>query len=385
VKFLHTADWHVGRTIRGRSRDDEHRQVLAEIAAIAGDEQVDLTLVAGDIFDTAAPSPASEEIVYRALLDLAEVAPVVIVAGNHDNPARLRAVAPLLSLGRVKVGATIARPDDGGVIDLPDLAVRIALVPFIGKRGIVRVEEILRLGQAERIGEYAERVADILEALTVGMTPDRVNVVISHLMVAGGEPGGGERTAHLFDYSVPALAFPGHLSYVALGHLHRPQKVPAPVPMWYSGSPLQLDFGEGGDRKAVVVVDAEPGLPVVVSTRDLLGGRRLRTLRGTLAQIEAMADTVGDAYLRIELEEPARAGLADEVRAILPEAVEVRLAVLASEAERAVPQRLGRDPSELFRDYLGVRKVEDPRLTALFDELLVEALDHPGGGGEIEV
>ena len=228
----------------------------------------------------AAPSPAAEEIVYRSLLDLADVAPVVIVAGNHDNPARLRAVAPLLSLGRVIVGATIARPDDGGILDLPDLAVRIALVPFIGKRGIVRVEEILRLDQAERIGEYAERVSDILRALTAGMTPDTVNLVLSHLMVAGGVPGGGERTAHLFDYSVPALSFPGHISYVALGHLHRPQKVPAPVPMWYSGSPLQLDFGEGEDRKAVVLVEAEPGLPVGITTRDLRGGRRLRTLRG---------------------------------------------------------------------------------------------------------
>jgi exonuclease SbcD len=380
VKLLHTADWHVGRTIRGRSRDDEHRQVLAEIAAIAREEQVDLILVAGDIFDMAAPSPAAEEIVYRALLDLAEVAPVVMVAGNHDNPARLRAVAPLLSLGRVTVGATIARPDDGGILDLPELAVRIAMVPFIGKRGIVRVEQILRLGQAERIGEYAERVADILEALTVGMTPNTVNLVISHLMVAGGEPGGGERTAHLFDYSVPALSFPGHINYVALGHLHRPQKVPAPVPMWYSGSPLQLDFGEGDDRKAIVLVEAEPGLPVTVSTMKVASGRRLRTLRGTLAQIEAMADEVGDAYLRIELEEPARAGLADQVRAILPEAVEVRLAALDSEPGRDVARRLGRDPSELFREYLGVRKVDDPRLTALFDELLVEALDHPHGG-----
>ena len=381
MKLLHTADWHVGRTIRGRSRDDEHRQVLSEIAAIAGAEQVDLILVAGDIFDTSAPSPAAEEIVYRSLLDLAQVAPVVMVAGNHDNPARLRAVAPLLSLGRVTVGATIARPDEGGILELRDMAVRIALVPFIGKRGIVRVEEILRLDQAQRIGEYAERVAEILHALTAGMTSDTVNLVLSHLMVAGGVPGGGERTAHLFDYSVPALSFPGHISYVALGHLHRPQKVPAPLPMWYSGSPIQLDFGEVEDRKAVVLVDAEPGLPVAVTTRELKGGRRLRTLRGTLAQIEAMADKVGDAYLRIELEEAARAGLADEVRAILPEALEVRLAAsLTSESAREVPQRLGRDPSELFRDYLGVKKVEDRRLTALFDELLVEVLDQPGGG-----
>ena len=378
MKLLHTADWHVGRTIRGRSRDDEHRLVLAEIAALAGREEVDLILVAGDIFDTAAPSPASEEIVYRVLLDLASVAPVVIVAGNHDNPARLRAVAPLLSLGRVQVGAGIARPEDGGVLELPELGVRIALVPFIGKRGIIRVEEILRMGSAERIGEYAERVAAIIRALTAGMTTDTVNVVVSHLMVAGGEPGGGERTAHLFDYAVPALAFPGFINYVALGHLHRPQKVPAAVPMWYSGSPLQLDFGEGEDRKAVVLVEAEPGLPVSVKTVDLVCGRRLQTLRGTLAQVEAMADRVGDAYLRIELDEPARAGLADSVRAVLPGALEVRLASHEPQARREMPRRLGRDPAELFREYLAYRKVEDSRLAALFDELLVEAQDEPG-------
>jgi exonuclease SbcD len=380
MKLLHTADWHVGRTIRGRSRDDEHRQILAEVSTKAAEAEVDLVLVAGDIFDMAAPSPAAEEIVYKALLDLAEVAPVVMIAGNHDNPGRLRAVAPLLSLGRITVGANIARPDQGGVLEMPNLGVRIAMVPFIGKRGIIRVEEILRMGQAERIGEYAERVASILEVLTAGMTTDTVNLVISHLMVAGGQPGGGERTAHLFDYSVPALAFPGYLNYVALGHLHRPQKVPAAVPMWYSGSPLQLDFGEGEDRKAVILVEAQPGLPVTVETHDLAGGRRLRTLRGTLAQVEAMVDQVGDAYLRIELEESARAGLADQVRAVFPGAVEVRLAGSEAGPGREATRRLGRDPSELFREYLVVRKVEDPRLPALFDELLVDAHDQPGGG-----
>ena len=116
MKILHTSDWHVGRTIRGRSRADEHRAVLAEIAGIAATEGVDLILVAGDLFDVVAPSAESEQIVFRALLDLANIAPVVAVAGNHDHPRRLEAVAPLLELGRVQVGATLKRPDEGGVI-----------------------------------------------------------------------------------------------------------------------------------------------------------------------------------------------------------------------------------------------------------------------------
>lgn len=372
MKFLHTADWHVGRTIRGRSRDDEHRQVLAEIATIAGSEEVDLILVAGDIFDTASPGPAAEEIVYRALLDLAEVAPVVMIAGNHDHPGRLKAVAPLLSLGRVTVGAAISRPSDGGVLDIPDLGVRLALIPFISKRGIIKVEEILHLDAAQRIGEYADRVTAILAALTSDMSADTVNLVLAHVMVAGGETGGGERTAHLFDYAVPALSFPGHLSYVALGHLHRPQKVAAPTPIWYSGSPLQLDFGEVEDMKSVLLVEAEPGLPAVVTSRSLQGGRRLRTLRGTLAQIEAMVAEVGDDYLRVELDEPARAGLAEHVRSILREAVEVRLAPTTIDDPAESPRRLGRDPGELFREYLQVRKVQDAQVEALFDELAAE-------------
>src|SRR5680860_969681 len=114
MRILHTADWHVGRTIRGRSRAAEHLAVLAEITAIARAEAVDLVLVAGDQFDTAAPSPEAERIVYRALLDLAEVAPVVVVGGNHDSAQRLEAVAPLLAacgrLTRCSITACPRRP-----------------------------------------------------------------------------------------------------------------------------------------------------------------------------------------------------------------------------------------------------------------------------------
>ena len=88
MRLLHTSDWHVGRKIRGRSRADEHRSVLEEIAGIASDRDVDATLVAGDLFDASSPSPEDEAIVYRALLDLAEVAPVLVVGGNHDSSAR---------------------------------------------------------------------------------------------------------------------------------------------------------------------------------------------------------------------------------------------------------------------------------------------------------
>src|SRR5690606_12827 len=123
---------------------------LAEITGIAEAEAVDVVLVVGDLFETAAPAPESEEIVYRALLDLAATgAEVVVVAGNHDNPRRLQAVAPLLDLGRVHLLGAPARPDEGGLLVLRARSgeeVRVARLPFVSQRGIVRAEDLLELG-----------------------------------------------------------------------------------------------------------------------------------------------------------------------------------------------------------------------------------------------
>ncbi len=371
MKLLHTADWHVGRTIRGRSRADEHREVLSEIAGIAAEESVDLVLVAGDVFDVSAPSAESEAIAYRALLDLAQVAPVLVVSGNHDHPRRLQAVAPLLDLGRVTVVALPARPEDGGVVHFADLDTRVALLPFLSQRAIVTADDLMALDPDQHDGKYAGRLGAVIDKLTDGMTTDTVNIVCSHLTVHGGTMGGGERTAHVFPYAIPAQSFPGSLSYVALGHLHRLQKVAAPAPVWYSGSPLQLDFGEVDDAKGVLVVEAEPGLPPTIREVPLQSGRRLVRLSGTLEQVAARAGTTGDAYLKIELDEPSRAGLADEVRDLFPEAVDVVLAAPERGRRRTPAEtRLGRAPGDLFREYLDERNVDDARLTALFDELL---------------
>lgn len=374
MKILHTADWHVGRTIRNRPRDDEHRAVLAEITQIAAEESVDLVVVAGDVFDHVAPSPQSEEIVYRALLDLSGVAEhVVVVAGNHDHPARLRAVTPLLELGRIHLASTARKPGQGGQLSLP--GIKIGLIPFVSKKGIVGVEELLSLHSDELRATYADRVVRIVTEICAGMDSDTVNLAVGHLMVAGSAPDGSERQAHLFEYAVPAMAFPSHLNYVALGHLHRQQRVPYPAPVYYSGSPIQLDFGEEEDRKGVLVVEVEQGLPAAVRPRELRSGRHLKTLSGTLEQIAARRDEVGDAYLRIELLEKARVGLADDVRELYPNAVDIRLAPTGSDKPPPTPSRIGRDPGELFREYLQSSGADDPALVALFDELHAETVE----------
>lgn len=372
VKILHTSDWHVGRRIRGRDRSGEHRDVLAEITSIASDQEVDLTVVAGDVFDTSSPTAAAEEIVWQSLLDLSEISPVLIVAGNHDSAQRLDAVAPLLRMGRVSVVGSPAKPDEGGVIEIRDLGVRVAMLPFVSQRGIVKVVDMMDSDPDQHAGAYHDRLRRVVEALTSDMGDGTVNLLVSHLTVYGAETGGGERKAHIFGYAVPANIFPGHLSYVALGHLHRQQKVPNPGQVWYSGSPLQLDFGEVEDRKGVLLVQAEPGLPAKVTTIPLTSGTRLSTVAGTLEQVAAVADQVSDAYVKVILEEKGRVGLAEEVRALIPGAVDVVLAGPEDPVRRGTEERRSLSPTEAFHRYLEERGQEDSKVEDLFAELLDE-------------
>ena len=380
MRFLHTADWHVGKTLRGRSRADEHRAVLKEIATIADDRAVDAVLVAGDLFETAAPSPESEEIVYQALLALSKDRPVVVVVGNHDNPRRFQAVRPLLGLANVHALATVARPDEGGVFsfEVSGEKANIVLLPFVSQRGIVGVDALMNEDADQLAAEYADRMARVLAALCTNVPKDAVNLVLAHAMVHGGTMGGGERSAHtVFAYSVPTGAFPSDFHYVALGHLHRRQQLGGACPIYYSGSPLQLDFGETEHTKGINLIEAVAGQPADVKFVPLSSGKPLREVKGTLAELTQAASSLGDDHLLVEVNEPPSPGLADEVRGLLPNAVEVRLPQTTATSGPVPDDRQGR-PQDLFRRYLKEQGQRNRQMEVLFDKLLDEVLvaDH---------
>jgi exonuclease SbcD len=389
MKLLHTSDWHVGKKIRGHSRADEHREVLAEIAQIAAAKQVDLIVVAGDLYETAAPTAESELIVNQALLALAEVAPVLAIAGNHDNPRRLAAVEPLLTLGRITMVAEPKGPTNGGLVSATagdGTPVRAALLPFVSQRSIVKAGELMSNAAFENAQTYGDRMQRVIDALCQGFAADSVNLIVGHAFVHGGNVGGGERPAHLVDeYALSAVDFPPTASYVALGHLHRAQQMLGPTAIHYCGSPLQLDFGEENQAKQVNLVDLEPGLPAKVEAVGLRSGRTLRTLTGTMAELAAIAagsdeETILDDHdwLRVRVTEPARAGLADEVRELLgPGVVDVRVEHEA--APRPTRSAENRSPRQLFGDSLTELGVADSRLDLRFAELHEQATEGTGG------
>ncbi|MDT7606777.1 MAG: repair protein SbcD/Mre11 [Pseudonocardiales bacterium] len=379
MRFLHTSDWHVGKTLKGRSRLDEQRDVLREIVQIARAQQPDAVLIAGDLYDSAAPSAGAQRLVIDALMALAGTgAEVLAIAGNHDHAATLDAYRALAGAAGITLIGSVRPADRGGVIRFRARSsgepVVVAALPFLSQRYAVKAAELVGQTPAQNAGGYDQMVRDVLGTLTAEFADDSVNLVMAHLTVTGGAFGGGERAAQsIFEYHVPASIFPPEAHYVALGHLHRRQALPAPCPVHYCGAPLAVDFGEQDNTSVLCLVEASPGLPAKVTDIPLTAGRRLRTLRGTVAELGALADSVGEDYLRVWVREPARAGLRDEVLDLLPNALEVRIdpefAAAVSGSRPASGPGVERTPGELFSDFLAARQVADPRVEALFAQL----------------
>lgn len=380
MKFLHTADWHVGKVLKGRDRLDEQRAVLAEIVGIAEQNQVDAVLIAGDIYDAAAPSAPAQKLVIQTLLRLRRAgAEVIAIAGNHDHGPTFEAYRPLMGLAGITLVGEARRPDRGGVVRFRARSggedVQLAALPFLSQRFAVRAAEIVGQTPSQNVRAYDGLVRDVVAALTAGFSGDTVNLVMSHITCINGAFGGGERSAQsIFEYSIPAGIFPVSAHYVALGHLHRRQTMPAACPVHYSGSPIAVDFGEQDNTSVVCLVEASPSVPARVTDIPIAAGRRLRTVRGTLAELEAQAAAFGDDYLRVWLREPARAGLRDDTTAILPNALEVRI-----DPDFAAPPRAGGrpdaasatipTPDQLFAEFCAAEQVKDERVAALFAEL----------------
>lgn len=378
MKFLHTSDWHVGKTLKGRDRLDEQRAVLREIVEVAATHEVDAVLIAGDLYESSVPSPAAQKLVVDALLALQRTgAEVIAIAGNHDHPSTFEAYRPLMRRAGIHLTGAVRPADRGGVIHFPARStsepVSVAVLPFLSQRYAVRAAQLVANTPAENVGGYDQMIRDVLDNLTTGFAPDGVNVVMSHLTVTHGVLGGGERAAQsIFEYSVPAHVFPIEAHYVALGHLHRRQHLPAHCPVHYSGSPFAVDFGEQENTNVVCLVEATPTTPAKVTDIPIRAGRRLRTVSGTVDELAALADGFGEDYLRVWLREPTRAGLRDTVAALLPNALEVRI-----DPEFAAPVAGGRTPadrsrhtpSELFAQFLDESRVDDERVRKLFAQL----------------
>lgn len=401
MRILHTSDWHLGRTLEGRSRFEEQVKFVDELCEIVQQEKVKLVLIAGDIFDSVNPSAAAEELYYDALDRLADGGKraVVVTAGNHDSPDRLCAASPLAG----RYGITLAGyPKDvfiqtllpstskvatvnagQGYVELSIPGCQhnavIALLPYPSEARLNEVISITLDEEDQRKG-YSERVQQLFAGLATNFREDTINLCVSHIYMRGGIESDSERPFQLGGaLTVDPQAIAKEAHYVALGHLHRPQAVhEAKAPTRYSGSPLSYSFSEVGYTKSVVLVDALPGQQALVKEIYLTSGYPLVKWEAKegLTQVYKWIDEEKDKNAWIDLDlhliEPLGQQDIAELRRLRERIVNIR-PIFPQTEEIAGEARAKLPLDEMFRRFFRRQNAgaeADDELVALFLKLV---------------
>lgn len=289
MRFIHTSDWHLGKNLDGvkNSRLDEQEKFIDEFVNIVEENNIDLVIIAGDIYDNGNPPARAEKLFYNALKRISKGGEraVLVIAGNHDNPERLVAASPLAyEHGVVMLGTPKSVVEKGryGSFEVVDCGEGYIELEIKGERAVIitlpypsekRLAEIF-IEESEdesRRNSYSEKIGELFEKLSDKYRKDTINLAVSHLFVVGGETSDSERSIELGgSLAVDAEKLPKKAQYIGLGHLHRPQKVRGTeVKAYYSGSPIQYSKSEIGYSKCIYIVDVKPSEEAAVEERFL--------------------------------------------------------------------------------------------------------------------
>ncbi|MDA8136514.1 MAG: exonuclease SbcCD subunit D C-terminal domain-containing protein [Desulfobacteraceae bacterium] len=397
MKFLHTSDWHIGRSLYGRKRYDEFSAFLDWLAGFIEAREMDALLVAGDVFDTGTPSNRSQELYYGFLRRVSASCcrHVVIIAGNHDSPSFLNAPKEILKALQVHVvGAFTGNPEEEvlvlkGPSGNPEAVV--CAVPYLRDRDI-RVAEAgesledknMRLIQGIKT-HYAE-IAGLAEEKRK-ICGDIPVVALGHLFAAGGKTLEGDGVRELYVGSLARVGkevFPPAFDYVALGHLHLAQTVGGDPRIRYSGSPIPMGFGEAGREKKVIRVEFQGRIPEIsddpipcFQALERISGDMEKIL-GRLFELKALGsrawleieytgqDLIPDLRLRME---EAVAGTGMEIRRIRNRQVMDRI-LRRKEAEEELDNLSVTDVFDRLLDAHGVDPEKRPALVLAHQEIL---------------
>lgn len=376
MRILHTADWHIGQLFHAYDRTYEHQQFLNWLITTVVQQQAEVLLISGDIFDVANPSAASVKMFYHFLNKVTRASPqlqMVITAGNHDSAARLEAPKPLLESSNIHIVGLVERKANGE-IDYEKL-----LVPLHNQQGKTEIlclaVPFLRMGDYPTVPDagnsYTEGVAALYQELTAyakkKLRKGQSLIAMGHLHAQNAEVTDmdtAERPIMGGIEGVKTSAFPQELLYVALGHIHKAQAIGNKGTIRYSGSPLPMSFAEKDYEHEIVCIDIIDGavqqisripIPVRVSLQRI--PEKPEPLAEVLAALQQLPAGTGDLTtapfleVRVLLDGPEPA-LRHKVEAIL-KYKQVRLARI--------------DPRKPFKDKEDMRgeRVTQDTLTEL--------------------
>ena len=380
MNILHTSDWHIGKRLMDRERLPEQIAALDEIVRICDERDVDLVLVAGDVFDTYMPSADAEEVFFRAVKRIAgEKRAVVIVSGNHDDGVRLAASAPLAAEEGIYLF--------GGGYDVVPVGGKRAVKAVASGEGYAvianaRGEQVYinalpypneaRLKEEKTDESYADKLRRWIARGEAGFSGNMPHILLSHLFVAGGKVSESERDIDLGGARAVPVSLFSAFDYVALGHLHKPQKLSGNVR--YSGSLLQYSFDEFEKKQVILLHTQEKSLEI--EEIPLSSGRKLVRLEEE--NVERAASLLKQyPGVFIELTLRLSAPLTSQETQLLRAANDGLVSLIVrTRAESSAPviKRSSLSSKQLFEEYYRCVYGEDPAsdLTQAFLELLEE-------------
>lgn len=319
MRILHTSDWHLGQHFMGKTRQAEHRAWCDWLVQTVQDQQADALIIAGDIFDTGTPPSYAREQYNDFIVQMHGTGcQLVIVAGNHDSVAMLNESKGLLGKLNTQVIATVGAEPDEQVLLLTqrngDVGAIVCAIPFLRPRDIQRSQA----GQSadDKQSDLQQAIAEHYAQLYARAEAKRAELGIKvpiigtgHLTTVGVSLTESVREIYVGSLTAfPTDAFPA-FDYLALGHIHRPQKVAGLEHIRYSGSPIALSFDESKQQKELLQIDLDSTGLQSVQVIEIPCFQRLISLKGSLAELEqqfaALAgelDPTAVAWLEIQVE-----------------------------------------------------------------------------------
>ncbi len=322
MKILHTSDWHLGKSLEQFSRIKEQEQFLQELKEIVIDEKIDLILVAGDIYDTSNPPAEAEKLFYKYIEEInnnGEV-PIVLISGNHDSSKGVIVSNPILNKSGVFIigkysdivpmtkgkNFEVIQAFEGGFkLKVKDEVVTLINMPFPSEQSL---NEMLKFEtEKDYQKEYSHKVTRLIEKSAENLSCDTINILMSHIFAQGGKIDDGEREIQIGGgYTVQIEDITPDFDYIALGHMHQPQKLnkSSCEHCYYSGAPIQYTKSGANRAKSVNIVTIDDKKNIEVTQKLLRDYKPIRIIRAdsfedAKEQLELLIDL--DCYVYFEL------------------------------------------------------------------------------------
>ncbi|AFS78913.1 exonuclease SbcCD, subunit D [Gottschalkia acidurici 9a] len=397
MRILHTSDWHLGKYLEDYSRLEEQEKFIEDLVNIVEEKNIDLVIVAGDIYDNSNPPAKAEKLFYRAMKKLSSNGQriVLVIGGNHDNPDRLSSSRPLATeqgiilLGTPKSTVDIGSVGEHEVLDSGEGFIELSIN---GEKAVIltlpypseqRLNEVFHKGKYEEEiqKEYSEKIGEILAELSKKFREDTINICTSHIFVLGGESTDSERPIQIGGgLTVNGGYLPEKAQYIALGHLHKSQRAGGRTNAYYSGSPIQYSKSEANHKKYLYIVDLKPRQEAIIEQIELNIYKPIEIWRcnGVEEAIEKCKENKDRdvwVYLEIKTDDIITQSELKEIKSIKPDILTITPIINFTEFEEEELESFeDKTISELFKSFYVERNKIEPseEFMVMFDEIIAQ-------------